>query len=744
MTRAAFWAFLCCAVGVAHAAGFQIEEATIADTQRAIQDGKITCKGVVEAYIKRIKAYNGTCTALVTADGKPIKPAAGRILGGAAVKYPSRTVKASTFIPDLDRYKGLPIEYGRMEPTVSDPGVQQQWGMRVGIPEAGGVNAIETLNIRGERSVSCKAQCDAASGALPASCPKACDAFRKQPDALERATQLDTEYGTKPDLVKYPLYCVAFVWKNWYDATDMRGTGGNDVRFAMDAPKFDSPDVAQARAAGAISLAMTNAARAGSGDSGAEKAQGYFVGSNLAYAAWGGQPCNPYDTERVPRGSSSGSGVAVAANLGACSFCEQSGGSCMGPASRNGIVSVLTTKGVMMDGGYGFQSPGDRAGVYCRTVADAVKVLDVVKGFEHTDIYSALPKAIIPKAPYASFLLDDGSVPSKPLRGMRIAVVREFMVKHSKNDAAISDQIDQEVKTVLRDRLGAELVESVDPLYPDDPTIPNMTYTFQDAIREIFPANVPEYFWQKTADGKLEFAVPGWDVTSVDYLTALSLGRAPLSPKLSLRRTFKAASHTEGTFSWDKYLALRGDERVPDWASWVPNAKFDSEELRAQAVNAAHNQDARAKPGSIAYLKMQLVLRLVALKVMRENGIDAFVNPENTLPPFKIGQASEPAVNNRDSKGVAQTFTAMMGAPEIQIPAGFNEIVYEPRFALSADQTRYDEVSGDAPSTLRHPMPISLTVWGGPGDEPTLIKVASAYEAATHHRKPPPMFPPLK
>jgi amidase len=48
------------------------------------------------------------------------------------------------------------------------------------------------------------------------------------------------------------------------------------------------------------------------------------------------------------------------------------------------------------------------------------------------------------------------------------------------------------------------------------------------------------------------------------------------------------------------------------------------------------------------------------------------------------------------------------------------------------------------PAKLPHPMPISLTIWGGPGDEPTLIKVASAYEAATHHRKPPPMFPPLK
>ena len=62
--------------------------------------------------------------------------------------------------------------------------------------------------------------------------------------------------------------------------------------------------------------------------------------------------------------------------------------------------------------------------------------------------------------------------------------MREFMVKHTKNDAAISDQIDQEIKTVLRDKLGAELVESVDPLYPDDPDIPNMKYTFQEASRD--------------------------------------------------------------------------------------------------------------------------------------------------------------------------------------------------------------------------------------------------------------------
>ena len=124
---------------------FRLEEATIASTHKAIQSGEITCQGVVQAYINRIKAYNGTCTALVTADGKPIKQAPGRILGGAPVKYPTATVKASTFIPDLDQYKGLPIEYGRMESTVSDPAIQQQWGMRVGIhlPQYGRVASAE-------------------------------------------------------------------------------------------------------------------------------------------------------------------------------------------------------------------------------------------------------------------------------------------------------------------------------------------------------------------------------------------------------------------------------------------------------------------------------------------------------------------------------------------------------------------------------------------------------------------------
>ena len=107
---------------------------------------------------------------------------------------------------------------------------------------------------------------------------------------------------------------------------------------------------------------------------------------------------------------------------------------------------------------------------------------------------------------------------------------------------------------------------------------------------------MPEFFWQKDADGTLEFAVPGWDVTSVKYLTALALGKAPLSAKINLRRIAKKTSQYEGPLGWNRYLAMRGDARVNDWASWVANSKFDSDEARAGAVNLAE-REGRAREG---------------------------------------------------------------------------------------------------------------------------------------------------
>src|SRR5688572_9573420 len=173
-------------------AEFHVEEATIDDIQSAIKRGEVTCQGVVQAYFDRAKAYNGVCAALVTADGKPIPEATGTTRAGSPLLFPTKTVAASSLIPSLEQYAGKPLELGMMEATASDPSVQQQYGMVVGIPNAGQISAFETLNIRGERSVTCKGEFDAPPGTpLPADAPPACEEFRKQPDALERAAQLD-------------------------------------------------------------------------------------------------------------------------------------------------------------------------------------------------------------------------------------------------------------------------------------------------------------------------------------------------------------------------------------------------------------------------------------------------------------------------------------------------------------------------------------------------------------------------
>jgi amidase len=725
---------------------FQIEEASIADIQNAIRAGQTTCQAVVQAYLDRAKAYNGVCTSLVTKDGAPIPPATGMVRAGSLLQYPTQTVAAATVFPDLDQYAGPPLELGKMITSISDPSVQLQYGWRVGIPEAGQLNALETLNIRGERSITCKGDLDKppSAGPLRPGAPVACEEFRKQPDALERAAELDREYGRNSDLAKLPMYCVVFSLKDWYDAKDMRSTGGNDVNFAMDAPRVDSPDIAVLRSKGAIIYAVSSASSVpGASAQGPHHPTMYSPETNLQYAPWSGQACNPYDTARVPRGTSNGSGVSVSANLATCGICEQTSASCKGPASRNGVVNLLTTKGVTMDGGTIYSDSGDRAGIHCKTVPDAAKVLDAMKGYKSDDMFTAIPKSFIPKEPYASFLVPDSAVKDKPLKGMRIGIVREFMVKHTKNDENISDQIDKEMKAILRDKLGAELVESVDPKYPDDPSVPNMKYTFQDAIAEVYSHNVPEYFFQKTAKGELEFAVPGWDVTSVDYNVALGMHKAPLSEKINLRNISEGYANPSALLHANEYLARRGDARVKDWASWMANATFKTDGERARALNAAESKDPRPAADAISYLKMQSVNRMVILKVMQENKIDVFVNPENTLPPYRLGGPSEPAVDGRESNSCCQRFTALLGSPEVDVPAGFVNFAYDPKYVLSPDKKRYMTVTGDVKVDLPHPMPISMMFWAGPGSDSDVIKAASAYEAATHHRIPPPAFGPL-
>ena len=99
------------------------------------------------------------------------------------------------------------------------------------------------------------------------------------------------------------------------------------------------------------------------------------------------------------------------------------------------------------------------------------------------------------------------------------------------------------------------------------------------------------------------------------------------------------------------------------------------------------SSDTVVSEGKSERILMRFAAKLVLLNVMRENNIDVFVAPENTLPQRLIGGPSEPNVKGRGGTGANQTHTALLGIPEIVVPAGFNQIVFEPEFALNAAKT---------------------------------------------------------
>ena len=103
---------------------FHLEEATIEGIHHAIQDGQISCRRLVQAYVDRAGTYNGVCTQLVTIGGAPIAPASGSIRAGSALRFPTATAPVSSVLPDIDQYAGIPLDLGRLELTMSDPTVQ--------------------------------------------------------------------------------------------------------------------------------------------------------------------------------------------------------------------------------------------------------------------------------------------------------------------------------------------------------------------------------------------------------------------------------------------------------------------------------------------------------------------------------------------------------------------------------------------------------------------------------------------
>lgn len=759
---------------------FRLEEATIGALQAAIQAGEITCVDIVRHYIERVRAFNGTSNLLVTEDGAPVPEVKGAVRGGAPLRFPTETVQASAVLPDLDKYKGPPLEFGRMEATASDPEVAQQFGMTVGKPNAGQVNALSTLNIRGERSVTCRGDFDRhpSLGPLPKGAPPVCEFFRHQPDALERAAELDAAYGRNPDLDKMPMYGVVFSFKDPFDTKDMRSTGGADAHYDIDFPARDHVLVAQLRDKGAIifAKAVNTEYNGRPDDPGGRHKPDKVLPTTLGYqrSTWGGNPSNPYDTTRAASlGSSSGSGTSVSTNMVMCSLGEETRASCRGPANHNAVALILPHKALLgFDGGaIGADIHVDRSGILARTVGDAAKVLDALKDpqegyYDPRDPFTTVPRSSVLPTPYASHAAASGAAGT--LKGMRIGVIRESMLVRPglMTEVPIVTAAAQEIKTVLGGKLGATLVESSDPLWKQDTDMERMTVDHRSALARLVPVFMPDILYRLTPDGEpvfKEFAAaivptefaPGKTFGSgtmkpIDYMLEMSEGRLAPPSNLDLATVQQQAPQMAFRFHINQYLSRRAadwqakgfTETLTDFTALNARSKFWGDDQRAGFQNWDEVTDLRNPLGerqcTADRIMLRELLRRADMMVMLENHLDVLVRLHTPWPPGKIGGAGQGLRNNLTWESLSGPNA---GLTEVLIPAGYVQTAYDPVYKLSDDGTRYLHVASNEPTALPAPgLPFSLVFRAEPGKEDVLLHVASAYEAASKRRIPPPAF----
>jgi amidase len=763
---------------------FRVEEATIAGLHAAITSGRTTCADIVRQYIARARAFNGVATQLVTQDGGLVPEQPGTMRAGAPLKFPAGAVKASSFLPDLDKYQGPPLEYGRMEPTASDPAVYQQFGMIAGIANAGQLNALATLNIRGERSVTCKGDFDRhpSLGPLPPGAPPVCEFFRQLPDALERAEALDKAFGRDPDLGKMPMYGVVFSFKDPFDTKDMRSTGAGDAAYDIDFPARDHVLVEQLRNKGAIiyAKALNTEYNGRAGNPGGRNHPDKVLPSTLGYqrSTWAGNPVNPYDTTRsASLGSSSGSGVSVSANLVMASLGEETRASCRGPANHNAVALILPHKAMLgFDGGaIGADIYCDRTGILCRSLADCAKVLDALKDpeagyYDPRDPFTTVPRSSVLSGPYAMHAAASGAAGA--LKGMRLGVIRESMLirPNSKTEEPIVTVAAREIKTVLGDRLGATLVESSDPLWPRDPDVEPMTTDFRRALARLVPVFMPDLLFRLGRDGKplfKEFAaaieptefVPGkifgsGEMKPIDYLVALAEGAVTPPANLDIATIQQQQLANTFRFHIPQYLARRAadwgklgfTETLTDFAALNARSKYWGDDQRAAFKNWEEVSDPRnplgGRQGVDERIMLRELLRRVDMMVIYENRLDALVRLHTPWPPGIIGHAYQYDIESNLSP--ESLYGPNAGLTEVLIPAGYVTTVYDPVYKLNDNRTRYVSAPSHTPTTIPEPgLPFSLVFRAEPGREDVILKIASAYENASKRRIPPPNFGPL-
>jgi amidase len=259
------------------------------------------------------------------------------------------------------------------------------------------------------------------------------------PDALAIADALDAERKSRGP--RGPLHGIPMLIKDNIDTADRMHTTAGSLALAENIAARDAFVAQRLREAGVVLLGKTNLS---------EWANFRSTHSTSGWSGRGGLTRNAYVLDRNACGSSSGSGVAISANLAAIAIGTETDGSIVCPSSASALVGIKPTLGLVSRAGIiPIAHSQDTAGPMARTVRDAAILLGAITGIDDRDSYTLQSRGKS-HTDYTTFLDANG------LRGARIGVGRQYFGFNDHVDRLMNEAID-----VIR-KLGATIVDPAD------------------------------------------------------------------------------------------------------------------------------------------------------------------------------------------------------------------------------------------------------------------------------------------